>query len=301
MGNHYNCIYMYTNLINGKRYVGKAKDFDKRYKEHLKYDEQLIDKKIKEYGIENFKIEILIENVQDDDKLNEYEKFFIKRKRSHVSYGTGYNRTWGGDGGDVRSGMTDKQRKEHGRKISEAKKGKPHSEETKRKQSESLKGKPKSEEHKQKMSESKKGKPRKPRSEEHRQHLSEAHKGKPKSEEHKQKISESHKGKPKSEETKRKMSESQKGKPKSEETKQKISEANAGGNNPKARSVICLETKQAFDTIKDAQEWLGKGNISQHLKGRAKSAGKHPITKQPLHWMYLDEYEMLTKEKELKN
>lgn len=101
MINHYNCIYMYINLINGKRYVGKAKDFSKRHKRHLKGNEQLIDKKIKEYGIENFKIEILIENVQDDDKLNEYEKFFIKRKRSHVSYGTGYNKTWGGDGGDT--------------------------------------------------------------------------------------------------------------------------------------------------------------------------------------------------------
>ena len=31
MINHYNCIYMYTNLINGKRYVGKAKDFNKRH------------------------------------------------------------------------------------------------------------------------------------------------------------------------------------------------------------------------------------------------------------------------------
>ena len=244
MGNHYNCIYMYTNLITGKKYVGKAKDFDVRHNQHLKRKKQLIDKKIKEYGIENFKIEILIENVQDDDKLNEYEKFFIKRKRSHVSYGTGYNQTWGGDGGYSLDGMTEEQRKEHGRKISESLKGKhrkPRSEETKRKLSDSLKGKPSS-----------------------------------------------HKGKPRSEETKQKIGEALKGK-------------YAGGNHPKARSVICLETKQVFDTIKDASEWLGKGNIKNHLKGGTKSAGKHPITGEKLHWMYLDEYEMLTKEKELKN
>lgn len=111
MINHYNCIYMYTNLINGKRYVGKAKDFNKRHNQHLKGKEHLIDKKIKEYGIENFKVEILIENAQNDDKLNEYEKFFIKRKRSHVSYGTGYNKTWGGDGGDTLTYM-DKNKKE---------------------------------------------------------------------------------------------------------------------------------------------------------------------------------------------
>ena len=111
MINHYGCIYMYTNLITGKRYVGKAKDFNNRHKQHLKGNEQLIDKKIKEYGQQNFKVEILIENVQDDDKLNEYEKFFIKRKRSHVSYGTGYNKTWGGDGGDSFTYM-DKNKKE---------------------------------------------------------------------------------------------------------------------------------------------------------------------------------------------
>ena len=223
MGNHYNCIYMYTNLITGKKYVGKAKDFNKRYKEHLEWKKQLIDKKINEYGIENFKVEILIENVQDNDKLNEYEKFFIKRKRSHVSYGTGYNRTWGGDFGDVRSGMTEEQRKEHSRKLSETQKGKPKSEEHKRKVSESIKGKPNSEEHKRKISEV-----------------------------------------------------------------QKV-------------RVICLETKQVFVSIKQAEEWLGKGNINHHLKGKTKYAGKHPITGEKLHWMYLDEYEMLTKEKELKN
>ena len=171
MGNHYNCIYMYTNLITGKKYVGKAKDFNERHEGHLKGKKQLIDKKINEYGIENFKVEILIENVQDNDKLNEYEKFFIKRKKSHVSYGTGYNQTWGGDGGDVRSGMTEEQRKEYSRKISESRKGQPSPQ----------KGKPCSEEHKRKLSEARKGKPSpfkgKSCSEEHKQKLSEARKG----------------------------------------------------------------------------------------------------------------------------
>ena len=126
--------------------------------------------------------------------------------------------------------------------------------------------------------------------EETKQRMSEAQKGKPKSEEAKRKMSDSlkgkpssHKGKPHSEETKRKQSESQKGK-------------HAGGNNPMARSVICLETKQAFDTIKDAQEWLGKGDIKQYLRGKSKYAGKHPITKQPLHWMYYEDYLKLQEE-----
>ena len=245
MGNHYNCIYMYTNLITGKRYVGKAKDFNGRHKKHLRENEQLIDKKIKEYGQQNFKVEILIENVQDDDKLNEYEKFFIKRKRSHVSYGTGYNRTWGGDGGDTLSGMTEEQRKECSRKKSKAQKGKPRSEETKQKISVTKKDKPRSEEAKRK--------------------ISKALKGKTKSEEHKQHLSESLKGK-------------------------------------RQKKVICLETLQVFDSSAKAGEWCGVGRTSiiNHLNGGAKSAGKHPITGEKLHWMYLDDYEMLTKEKELK-
>ncbi len=29
MDNHYNCIYMYINKINGHKYVGQAKNFNK--------------------------------------------------------------------------------------------------------------------------------------------------------------------------------------------------------------------------------------------------------------------------------
>ena len=150
-----------------------------------------------------------------------------------MSYGTGYNQTWGGDFGDVRSGMTEEQRKEYSKNLSEA-----------------MKGKPKSEEHKRKIGEALKGKLR---SEEHRQHLSEAKKG-----------------------------------------------LFAGGNNPMARSVICIETKQVFDTIKEAQEWLGKGNIKSHLRGSKKSAGKHPITGEKLHWMYYEDWLKLNENSDTK-
>ena len=153
------------------------------------------------------------------------------------------------------------------------------SEEAKQRMSEAQKGKTKSEETKRKMSKAKKGKPRKSFSEEH-----------------KQKISESKKDKPRSEETKRKISETTKGRPKSEETKRKLSESHS-------KKIICLETLQIFDNTTKAGEWCGVGrtSISNHLNGRKKSAGKHPITGIKLHWMYYDEYEMLTKEKELKN
>ena len=35
MNNHYNCIYMYTNKINGKRYIGQARNFNRRHRKHI--------------------------------------------------------------------------------------------------------------------------------------------------------------------------------------------------------------------------------------------------------------------------
>lgn len=39
MDNYYNCIYMYINKVNGKRYVGQAKDFVQRHKGHIRKHE----------------------------------------------------------------------------------------------------------------------------------------------------------------------------------------------------------------------------------------------------------------------
>ena len=111
-------------------------------------------------------------------------------------------------------------------------------------------------------------------------------KGRKQTEEHKQKLSEARKGKPRSEETKRKQSEAMKDKPKSEEQKRKQSETMkgkyTGAKHPNAKRILCIETGQIFDCIKDAGEIMNcnKVNISKCCKGKQKTCGGY-------HWQYV--------------
>ena len=88
--NHY--IYIITNNINGKQYIGKHSTF-------LKKDKYFgsgvaLRNAIKKHGKENFNKKILF-YCEDENELNKMEIFFIKK---HNTYGNGYNLTHGGDG-----------------------------------------------------------------------------------------------------------------------------------------------------------------------------------------------------------
>lgn len=112
------------------------------------------------------------------------------------------------------------------------------------------------------------------------------------SSETKDKISKNRKGKKQSIETKMKIGKSVK-QTKTEEVKQKTSNAMSGVNNPRALKVICLNTKQIFDTVLEATKWCGLKSSSDVIyccKGKSKTAGKHPETKERLEWMYYNEY-----------
>lgn len=58
-----------------------------------------------------------------------------------------------------------------------------------------------------------------------------------------------------------------------------------------SRCIKCLEKNDVFDSIKLAAQWCGckTGTIKDFLNRPEKHrnfAGKHPITKQQLHWCY---------------
>ena len=108
------CIYMWTNKVNGKRYVGKCHGNVKyRRQRHLKPSSRCVALKnaIAKYGEKNFTFEIIVDGVFDDF-LNDYEIYYIKHYNT-VSP-NGYNLTMGGEGG--------KKSDETKRKMSESKK-----------------------------------------------------------------------------------------------------------------------------------------------------------------------------------
>ena len=94
------CIYKYTNKIDGMAYVGKAEmdRFEDRKKEHedpKSGPNMLITKAINKDGIENFKVEKLIDNVEKDVD----ENYYIERENTRAPHG--YNQRRGEGSGCV--------------------------------------------------------------------------------------------------------------------------------------------------------------------------------------------------------
>lgn len=90
-------VYLITNLINNKKYVGITNDYKKRWENHKCCNDpsMAIAKAIKKYGRDNFKFEVLEANIPLE-KIDEKEIYYIKKMESHVSTGKGYNISKGG-------------------------------------------------------------------------------------------------------------------------------------------------------------------------------------------------------------
>lgn len=93
-------IYVITNDVNGKRYVGKTNNsIDKRFKEHIKdsqrerYEKRPLYSAMNKYGIEHFHIEELEECSAEESA--EQEEYWIAKLDTYGH--NGYNATRGGD------------------------------------------------------------------------------------------------------------------------------------------------------------------------------------------------------------
>ena len=93
--NYYGFIYITTNKINGKKYIGQKK-YCGNYETYLGSGIALKNA-IAKYGRENFTREI-IEECETKDELDEREKYWIKYYDATNSDNF-YNITNGGDGG----------------------------------------------------------------------------------------------------------------------------------------------------------------------------------------------------------
>ena len=114
----YGFVYITTNLINGKKYIGKNTTFNDDYLG----SGTIISRSINKYGKENFKRKIIY-IAKTKDELNLAEKLFIRsRNANRYSNKLYYNIAPGGDGGNIRQGMSDEQLKIYNKKISETSK-----------------------------------------------------------------------------------------------------------------------------------------------------------------------------------
>jgi hypothetical protein len=210
---HKFCVYMILNLINGKIYIGKTCNSNKRWvdhqsdaRSHTKNRKYPIHCAMAKYGIENFNFTPFHWFEKEDDAFGA-ERYWIRHFQSKNPR-CGYNVT---DGGEGASGVIFTE--ERKTKISISLTGKKKSPETVEKQAAKLRGIPRppevrakisashiglthTEESKRKISKGKKGQvptnieqlrainTGKPLSEEHRNKISKAKKGVPFTEEH---------------------------------------------------------------------------------------------------------------------
>lgn len=282
--------YIYRHwIINDKNieksYIGqvssKKKDKNKKpadrwgnngegYKPRKGKQPTLFWKAIQKYGWNSFKHDILLKIECQTVKelkfwLDEWERYYIWYYNSYYKNGNGYNMTLGGE-----STLGLEHNKQTREKISKAMKGKLCGKEN------PMYGKP-----------STKGMLGKKHNEEAKQKMKDAKKNYVITDEAKKNMSISQK-----ERFKNKEKHPMYGKKHSDESKRKMREKHKkleGSLNPSSRKVVCVETGQAFETIKDADVWCN-GHVGHNLAGRSKSAGKHPITGEKLHWMYYEDW-----------
>lgn len=100
-----NYIYCYTNLNNQHKYVGQTNNLKRRIREHRScafnpkassYND-LIHQKIREYGEDGFRVDILeVLYTDNQEEVDERERYWINKLNTFRGNGQGYNSDFGG-------------------------------------------------------------------------------------------------------------------------------------------------------------------------------------------------------------
>lgn len=294
--NPYGFIYITTNMIDGRRYIGQ-KVFDNRWKYYLGSGVHFT-RALKKYDRKNF-IRNIVAIAYSQKELNELEKQWINNYNA-VNDNSFYNIAKGGQYNPWNE-KTQEEILEIRKKISNTLKGRKLSEETKKKLKETSSGRKHTEESKLKMSNAQKGKKL---SKETIQKILNSRKWYKPSEETKRKIGEKSKGnkynlgKKHTDKTKQKISEINKGKKISAETRIKMSRAQKGKKHPMygKKHTEITKTKMSkshkkmkinvykkdtnefvgtYESQKECAKQLGiySNHISRIINGKRKSAG----------------------------
>ena len=108
-------VYIITNTMNAKQYVGIAADLETRWRRHRNANEgQLIHKAIKKYGVDAF-VFTHVADAFDAESAKMIERLLIVEHNTKMPHG--YNMT---DGGDGTMGMA--KTEEHKQKLKESNK-----------------------------------------------------------------------------------------------------------------------------------------------------------------------------------
>ena len=87
---NFSCIYLWTNLVNGKKYVGQTTCFYRRMKTYrYTYPNAYMEHAVNKHGLDNFDITILERDVPLD-KLDEREQYWLDYYQSY-DLDKGYN------------------------------------------------------------------------------------------------------------------------------------------------------------------------------------------------------------------
>jgi group I intron endonuclease len=132
----YGFIYVTTNIVNNRKYIGKCAYNRKTGWEDYLGSGKILKLAIEKYGVENFSREIIHES-PTRDALNKAEIYYINKFDACNSEDY-YNIARGGDGGNTRLGFTEEELISYGKKVARLGKlngmyGKKHTDEAKRK------------------------------------------------------------------------------------------------------------------------------------------------------------------------